>query len=416
MVDSIFEGCSDSCGWLAGIVAALAYGSFGVPIRETKDIDVHPLVFQSYKTITMFMLSWLVIFMGIAPSWTSWGLVSGGLWVVGGTGGVLAIRMAGLAIAVGTWASVMIVINFLVGIVLFQEPVSDMFATLGAFLLLALGLVGMSLYSTPQPVDQLPSTEMTENIGPNQNEVEEIDRALIVKRTSSYTGKIDHRDIQRRNEESGSYGSSADADEPLFTIPREPKEKDPDQVLLCGVFMKKRVAGICGAIFNGVMTGSSLIPLHHAKTQGYGGANYMISYASGAIVMNCLIWGVFFAYTCYQTVQQDLNVPVLLHTFQVMPAWHFRKLWLPGFTSGVLLTIAMFGSILSVTYLGQGIGNSIVQAKILISGLWGIFWFREIRGMCIVTKWFLSASLTVAGILWLSAERMAATKGQSGGH
>jgi hypothetical protein len=166
-----------------------------------------------------------------------------------------------------------------------------MFATLGAFLLLALGLVGMSLYSTPQPVDQPPSTEMTENIGPNQNEVEEIDRALIVKRTSSYTGKIDHRDIQRRNEESGSYGSSADADEPLFTIQTEPKEKDPDQVLLCGVLMKKRVAGICGAIFNGVMTGSSLIPLHYAKTQGYGGANYMIRYvhAEWWICMTCSV-------------------------------------------------------------------------------------------------------------------------------
>ena len=34
--------------------------------------------------------------------------------------------------------------------------------------------------------------------------------------------------------------------------------------------------------------------------------------------------------------------------------------------SGILLTIAMFGSILSVTYLGQGIGNSVVQSKIVI--------------------------------------------------
>jgi hypothetical protein len=33
---------------------------------------------------------------------------------------------------------------------------------------------------------------------------------------------------------------------------------------------------------------------------------------------------------------------------------------------GLLLTVAMFGTLLSVTYLGQGVGNSLIQAKILV--------------------------------------------------
>lgn len=49
------------------------------------------------------------------------------------------------------------------------------------------------------------------------------------------------------------------------------------------------------------------------------------------------------------------------------------------------------------------------------SGLWGIFWYREITGCERVSKWFGAAILTVIGILWLSYERIAA-KEQTGDH
>jgi hypothetical protein len=50
---SIFDGCGDQCGWIAAFVAALANGTFGVPIKETKKIDVHPLVMQ-VRCFTLF--------------------------------------------------------------------------------------------------------------------------------------------------------------------------------------------------------------------------------------------------------------------------------------------------------------------------------------------------------------------------
>lgn len=135
------DTCGDECGWIAGILAALCYGSFGVPIKWTKqlhlvgnnnnvessavnDNDLHPLVLQSYKTLTLFSMSWLVLLLpnvtSFVDDYTHWGLLSGLLWVLGGTGGVYAIRMAGLAIAVGTWASVMIAVNFIWGILIFK--------------------------------------------------------------------------------------------------------------------------------------------------------------------------------------------------------------------------------------------------------------------------------------------------------
>lgn len=103
---SIFAGCTDSCGYAAAAMAAISYGSYGVPIKHTLQIDVHPLVFQTYKTLTMFVTCPFVLAMGVVPDFTAWGLLSGFLWVVGGAAGVFAIRNAGMAVAVGTWASV----------------------------------------------------------------------------------------------------------------------------------------------------------------------------------------------------------------------------------------------------------------------------------------------------------------------
>jgi hypothetical protein len=39
-----------------------------------------------------------------------------------------------------------------------------------------------------------------------------------------------------------------------------------------------------------------------------------------------------------------------------------------------------------------------------VSGLWGIFYFHEVEGAATIAKWFLSASVTVLGILLLSIE------------
>ena len=60
--------------------------------------------------------------------------------------------------------------------------------------------------------------------------------------------------------------------------------------------------------------------------------------------------------------------------------------------------------IISVTFLGQGVGYSFTQCSMLISGLWGIYCFKEIEGRDRILGWMLSALLAVTGILGLSYE------------
>jgi glucose uptake protein GlcU len=157
-------------GWMAALVSMVSFGSFGVPIRSTRSLQVHPLVMQSFKTIVCFLTcGWvLVAFPAAEPvplsSTIKWGLLSGVFWVPGATCGVYAIRTAGLAIAVGTWSSINVVSSFVFGILLFREQVHSLAATAMYFVCLMTGLIGMAKYaaaSTSSPSSSLPSSTTT---------------------------------------------------------------------------------------------------------------------------------------------------------------------------------------------------------------------------------------------------------------
>jgi len=66
----------------------------------------------------------------------------------------------------------------------------------------------------------------------------------------------------------------------------------------------------------------------------------------------------------------------------------------------------------AVEHLGQGVGYSASQAALLISGIWGIFYFREVTKPMIICKWFLSAFVTIIGILLLGYESSPASGGR----
>jgi glucose uptake protein GlcU len=83
---------------------------------------------------------------------------------------------------------------------------------------------------------------------------------------------------------------------------------------------------------------------------------------------------------------------------------YIHKIGHLGVFSGVLWSIGNIGQIYSVNYLGESIGMSIAQSQMVVSGLWGILWFGEIRGYAKVTGWILSALLTLGGIFILSHE------------
>jgi Transmembrane family, TMEM144 of transporters len=378
-----FDSCGDGCGYLFAVLGALAYGTYGVPIKETLKIpDVHPLVLQSYKTLVMFLLSWLTILLGVSPAFTPWGLLSGLLWVIGGTGGVLAIRLVGMAIAVGTWASVTMATNFIWGILVFHEQVSSIPTTILAFALLTIGLVGMSYYSAPESSSaaSLATTDACKDSFEGSSSPPWVDGVYFDMKKEAMMEK------RARVGTCGTEGSDSYLND--LVVPK-------DESIVLGtmpswlsrdvfgekIVISRRVAGIAGAVCNGLTVGSSLIPLHYAKEEGFGGPNYMISFATGALLANTGIWAIYYLYLVVaggsdsvSEATQDPRRPYPIQevifddelkpnsdldvikskasdgnkwllAYERMPSFYFHQLWLPGMCAGILLAMAMFSSI-----------------------------------------------------------------------
>merc|ERR1712137_23114 len=136
------------------------------------------------------------------------------------------------------------------------------------------------------------------------------------------------------------------------------------------------VLGVAAALFNGIWGGANLIPSEYAP---YHGIHYALSYSFGATIANVtLLLG-------YAALRKLSGVAPL-------PPFHFRVMATPGFLSGCLWSAGNFCSLYAVSVLGEGIGYSLIQSSVIISGAWGIIWYRELSGYRIlVWSFFLIA-------------------------
>ncbi len=114
----------------------------------------------------------------------------------------------------------------------------------------------------------------------------------------------------------------------------------------------------------GLWGGTSMIPLHFAAMSGYGGPSYVISFACGAMLINVVLWVLRYLFELYRLDG------AFAEAYHALPSFHIRDLWYLGGLSGLLWSMGNFASIISVTFLGQGIGYSFTQSSMLISGLW----------------------------------------------
>ncbi len=485
----------DTCGWIAALVALFAAGTYGVPIKETmyQIADLNPFVFQTYKVVIFFLVSIITVLVLQIPIRMTfcYGTLSGFLWVCGGTGGIVAVRYAGLATAVGTWASIMICINFTWGILVFNEPVVNMYNTSAAFLLLGLGLIGMSTYGDPSNSKSAvkaiiqSSTNSTVPMSDPHDCSQDTDCGTYKKEMELRSGPNRkssssrlHRSFNNTNGSDDEY-ELEDASENAITssllkqrkvVPLKESFNDEETTEIDSVgsnnstaattlsstssanangmqqlnynpethvrffnsqiVVTKRIAGIMAALFNGFMSGSSLIPMHYAKRQPNGnwsGLNYIISFSVGSIFSCMCIWTVYYLFlvvrqhrsnkksssftttssnatgsnpnTATSTIcnsgssatinTDEISASVTSKTIysnlvvqaaSKMPDFYFRVLWKPGLAAGLLNAIAMVCSVLAVTHLGQGVGNSVIQCKIIVRYVCGHRYF----GFCIV--------------------------------
>jgi hypothetical protein len=267
--------------------------------------------------------------------------------------------------------------------------VKSVFHTFLAFTTLGIGLVGMSYFSRPsqrKPVKKRVSQEECEN-----------EEAITLSNRGLGPGS---NPSSLRESESDLTLQSIELDSLLErSIEGVPASNDPVFFLGGRISLSKRQTGILAAVANGLWGGMNLVPMHYAKRKGFGGASYLVSYAVGSMIVNSLM---IFLLFLYLVVRERGRVRVAVAS---LPDFHLKELWLPGLLSGAIYSVAIFGTILSVTYLGQAVGYSLTQSKLLVSGMWGILFFREVRGKRAIIMWVLSACTTLCGILWLAEQK-----------
>lgn len=397
----ILDSCSLGCGWIAGIIGCVGYGSFGVPLKgeASNSVDggkgAHPFVLQTYKSMMLFITSWLVLFLGESFHFSPMGLVSGLLWVTGGITGIFGIRNAGLAISVGTWSAVTVLISFAFGAFVFGEKVYSIDTTLCGIGMLLIGFVGMSYFSSPTTASTTASTSSRFSSGTISHEstglsVESDDgskKAMLVPLLEDADNNESNMDVVE--------DEIIDRD---GVLPPNNEEEDniSRTVSFLGVEWNRRTLGIMGAAADGFLGGSILIPMHYSSVRGLA---YVISFAIGTAIVTTSYWILFFFYQTYQTGS-------LTSGYSALPSMHIRTLLVPGVISGTTWSIGNIGNILSVTYLGESVGMSVVQCQMIVSGLWGILWFGEIKGLRSIAGWMSSAFLTIMSIWVLGKEHV----------
>lgn len=370
----ILDSCSIGCGWIGGLIGCIGHGSFGVPLKgeATNKVNggkgAHMLVLQTYKSMMVFTTCWLVLLLGENFHFSPMGIISALLWVTGGMTGIFGIRNAGLAISVGTWSGVTVLVSFLFGTIVFGERVYSVVVTLCGISMLLIGFAGMTYFSSP------PSTSNSDIISSHDD--------VVISVSTSDSSSNDIREPLLDDD-------STDADI------REDFESSRT-IMFLGREWNRRTLGIIGAAADGLLGGSLLIPMHYSSVKGIA---YVISFAIGTAIVTAFYWILFFFYYTQQTGSFSSG-------YDALPSMHIQTLLYPGVIAGATWSIGNIGNTTSVTYLGESVGMTIVQCQMIVSGLWGIIWFGEIKGLRLITGWMCSALLTLGGMSLIGREHV----------
>mmetsp|Transcript_65815 Transcript_65815/g.174499 ORF Transcript_65815/g.174499 Transcript_65815/m.174499 type:complete len:380 (-) Transcript_65815:191-1330(-) len=368
---------SDIAPWLAILGSWLAFGSFAVPMKwkSVTDAQVHPLIYQCYKTFWTFATSHLVVFwIGYEFSW--YGIISGLSWVPAGVAAVIAVQNVGMAAGQAVWQVTIIATSCVWGFAVFGETVSSIPLGITAFLLLLVGVVGMALAN---------------NIGKSSDHYQSV-LASRRSRASTVGSEVGHSEAKEHNNVNIQLGHSEGPGDPLT-------EQQPSGQLrnsLVSVTMQRLssdlkeslaprqsvVLGLCAAVFNGVWGGSNQIPPHYAKLKGI---HFCISFGTGSLIINILMIMIYF-----------LLCRFVWHC--PCPSFQPKVMALPGFLSGSMWSIGNFCSLyVTNSGLGEAVGYSLIQSSIIVSGVWGIAYYREMTSIPALF-WCLCCAVCLGGV------------------
>jgi glucose uptake protein GlcU len=332
--------------WFGVFGAIVLFGCFAVPMKAkaVKDVKLHPLVFQTYVAVGVCLSSLPVMLWSrwSFDSWSNWAFLSSTLWTCSNLLCVLVVDLLGVSVGQGLWSGAVALVSFVEGLLLGQELSNVPMAVLGMVILIS-GIVGLALVSGRE----------------SGREGSDADKALAVE-------------AQTPEDQVEAQTSECQA-------PTKPSKTTP-------AGQAQQVKGFVLAFVIGLFGGSIYVPLRLTTLTGIDQVLYSVPFGFGALLNAALLQaGHFVAHKGFGL-------------FEPMGNWEFKRCVVPCLVSGVLWNGGNICSILAqLEPLGLAVGYPLTQCCILVGGLWGIFYYREIQGRTTIALFFLCTAVLLVG-------------------
>jgi glucose uptake protein GlcU len=349
-------------------------------------LKIDPIVMQLYNIFGVFITCWLlqcflpfneyiVTGAGNRFQFPLLGLVAGVLFVVSVCSAIVGYKKIGIALLSGISCGCTILSSWLWGVVAFDEQPERIAASITAIIVLIAAVFIISFSreiassrmnaSICQRVNCFGATSqpMTDD-----NVATSFSVALVTHAATS-----DTQSVNLNPHDSMLYSVSALPDN--LAIPEfEPFTKD---------WYRNVIRGCIWACVCGFAGGTGWVPLQYMPTSQLG-----------------LVFLPVFSVGCLFT-----SVLVLLVYYSVVlkfkwPAFHMRESMFMGLLSGVLVTLCVIFTTASIAHLKYSLAYPLCQSSIVISGLWGIYAFDEIKGSAVYV-FITGCAILLFGVIML---------------
>lgn len=338
---------SAAVGWVGVVGAIIAFGCYGILIKTPAVVraQVDAMVFQVYFSVAVALTSfaiWLVA--GSSEGLTfnknsfSMGALFGFLWISSQIFAYNGIKRLGYAVGPAIWIGVTICVSFVWGCAVFSNPIVSVPGSAVAIIAL---ICGVCLAAASSVVSDALKKRARENLIANREMAEEA-----------------------KEDESG--------------------QSNAGDMLI----------GLACCIGVGLTNGSLMMPMscfqsgcESINVNGFDGDQlaplaFLPSLAAGVLAVQPVM---FLLYYGRQLLAGEV------------PKFHVRVATVPGLLTGVFWSLGNFNAMFATVYLGQTIGFPLTQTCIVLNGLWGILYFKEIAGKLPISLFALGSLIIIAG-------------------
>jgi glucose uptake protein GlcU len=157
--------------------------------------------------------------------------------------------------------------------------------------------------------------------------------------------------------------------------------------------LREKVLGALCCAFVGICAGTMMVPARFNPNQSI---NYLASFGIGIVIVTPVVAAVWFGVQYLILARNGKQ-----HMFTI--AFHPKEAAGPCLLVGLLWSIGNAGATLgTMSPLGLTVGYPLTQVALLVSGLWSILLFREVRGTRNILHFMCAALVVLAGAVLLA--------------